>query len=71
LLNFCRTIEKTEKNSSIYWKKIKQISRLEPSQLYGNKKAKGIKELHYKNKIAISYYEKATVFGETLSIIFS
>jgi len=51
--------------------KIKQISRLEPSQLYGNKKAKGIKELHYKNKIAISYYEKATVFGETLSIIFS
>ena len=28
-LKFCKTIDKTKKNSRVYWKKIKKISKLE------------------------------------------
>ena len=70
-LKFCNSIDKTNKNSSEYWKKIKQISRLEPSIHFGNRKANNIKELHYNNKTASTDAEKAIVFGETLSKIFS
>ena len=67
-LNFCKSLDKTNKNSSTYWRKIKEIGSLETKESRNNNKK--IPTLNYENKTYSNNEQKANLFGEILSNIF-
>lgn len=56
---FCENIDRIKPNSSEYWKKIKQISKLE-----NKSKAKSIPELYDGEKKLTTPLQKADLFGK-------
>ncbi|CAF1102786.1 unnamed protein product, partial [Brachionus calyciflorus] len=66
-INFCESINKTKTSSAEYWRKIKQITKLEDNT--GGKKI--MPELKYKDTSVKTSREKAQVFGEILKKVFS
>lgn len=64
---FCKTISKTKKNSGAYWKKIKQISKLENKEATATKKPIVLK---VNGQVIKSDVEQANVFGSKLEKIF-